>query len=162
VSAVTIVMVVLALLGSGLMAGVFFAFSSFIMKALGRLPAEQGIGAMQAINVVVINPVFLGVFMGTAVLSVLIGLLAVPQWGSPAAVLYLGAGVSYLVGTFLTTVVGNVPLNERLADCPAASPESVAMWEHYLERWTTWNHVRTLAAALAVVLFASALMSAGA
>ena len=31
----------LAALGSGLIAGVFFAFSSFVMAALGRLPSDQ-------------------------------------------------------------------------------------------------------------------------
>ena len=39
-----------AAIGCAMMAGVF-AFSSFVMKALARLPAEQGVAAMQAINV---------------------------------------------------------------------------------------------------------------
>ena len=54
-----------AALGAGLVAGIFFAFSTFVMGALGRLPQAAGISAMQSINVVVINPVFLSVFMGT-------------------------------------------------------------------------------------------------
>ncbi len=58
-----------AVLGSGLIAGTFFAFSSFVMPALARLPAAQGIASMQSINVVVINPLFLGVFVGTAGVS---------------------------------------------------------------------------------------------
>ena len=58
-----------AVLGTAIVGGVFFAFSSFIMKALGRVSAPEGIAAMQSINVVVINPSFLGVFMGTALLS---------------------------------------------------------------------------------------------
>ncbi|WP_010496926.1 hypothetical protein [Paenibacillus elgii] len=45
-------------LGSGLIAGLFFAFSTFVMSALARLPAEQGIAAMQSINVTVLNPLF--------------------------------------------------------------------------------------------------------
>jgi uncharacterized membrane protein len=44
------VLTLFAALGCGLVAGVFFAFSTFVMKALARLPAEQGIAAMQAIN----------------------------------------------------------------------------------------------------------------
>jgi uncharacterized membrane protein len=58
-----------ALLGSAVIGGVFFAFSSFVMKALARIPSSEGIAAMQSINVVVINPTFLSVFMGTTVLS---------------------------------------------------------------------------------------------
>jgi uncharacterized membrane protein len=38
---------VLAAVGSGLMAGLLFAFSNFVMKALTRLPPEQGMAAMQ-------------------------------------------------------------------------------------------------------------------
>ncbi len=56
-------------IGAGTIGGVFFAFSSFVMKALTELPASQGIAAMQRINVVVLNPLFLGVFIGTAVLA---------------------------------------------------------------------------------------------
>src|SRR3954453_3000242 len=59
-----------AALGCGLIAGVFFAFSTFVMKALARLPADEGMAAMQSINVVVLNPMFLGVFLGTAALCV--------------------------------------------------------------------------------------------
>ena len=46
-------------LGCGTIAGVFFAFSAFVMKALHRLPAVQGIAAMQSINVVAITPAFM-------------------------------------------------------------------------------------------------------
>ena len=35
----------MALLGSALVGGVFFAFSSFVMKALAGLPPAEGIGA---------------------------------------------------------------------------------------------------------------------
>src|SRR4029453_8846365 len=51
-------------LGSGLVAGIFFAFSNFVMKALARVPAAQGIAAMKSINVVVLNKWFFAVFLG--------------------------------------------------------------------------------------------------
>ena len=57
--------------GCGLIGGVLFAFSSFVMNALARLPAAQGIAAMQSINVVVINPLFMTAFLGTAAACVL-------------------------------------------------------------------------------------------
>jgi len=59
----------LACIGAGTVGGVFFAFSAFVMKALAQLPASRGVAAMQRINVVVLNPLFLGVFMGTALLA---------------------------------------------------------------------------------------------
>jgi len=62
-----------AALGSGLIAGVFFAFSTFVMPALARLAPAQGVAAMQAINVAVLNRWFLGVFVGTAAACLLLG-----------------------------------------------------------------------------------------
>ena len=51
-----------AAVGSGVVAGIFFAFSNFVMKALARVPPAQGIAAMQSINVVVLNRWFFAVF----------------------------------------------------------------------------------------------------
>ena len=150
-----------ALLGSALVGGIFFAFSSFVMKALARVPPAEGIGAMQSINVVVLNPSFLGVFMGTAVVSLGAGGLALAGWGRPSAAFLLGAALFYLVGTFLVTVIGNVPLNDELAAVSATDPAALDVWERYLRRWTTWNHVRTAAAMVAALLFSLGLMQNG-
>ena len=151
----------IAALGSALVGGVFFAFSSFIMKALARVPSSEGIAAMQSINVVVINPSFMGAFMGTALLSLGMIWLTVARWNHPSAILFLGGAVLYFVGTFLVTVIGNVPLNDQLAATSATDPAAVTLWEHYLDRWTTWNHVRTAAAMSASLLFIVGLMQNG-
>jgi len=95
-SAVTELAVIGSLLGSALVAGVFFAFSSFIMGALARLPAAEGIAAMQSINVVVLNRSFLGVFMGTAALSLVVAVLAALAWEAPSAPWYLAGALCYL------------------------------------------------------------------
>ncbi|NNG17775.1 MAG: DUF1772 domain-containing protein [Gemmatimonadales bacterium] len=151
-----------ALLGSALVAGVFFAFSSFVMKALARLPATEGVAAMQSINVVVINRSFLGVFIGTAVLSLGMVVVAVLEWGTRASLFHLGGAVLYLVGTFLVTGVRNVPLNDELA---ALSPDQVGerdTWDRYLRQWTVWNHVRTIAALLAALSYCLGLLAGAA
>ena len=147
-----------ALLGSALVGGVFFAFSSFIMKALARVPPAEGIAAMQSINVVVLNPSFLGAFIGTAVLSLGAGVIAVVGWGRPPAPFLLGGALFYIVGTFLVTGLGNVPLNEQLAAVSATDPSAVAIWDHYLDRWTMLNHVRTLAALAAALMYTLGLL----
>ena len=144
---------IIALLGSALIAGVFFAFSSFIMKALAKLPSSEGIAAMQSINVVVLNRSFLGVFMGTAAISLLIIALTILQWGQAATVWFVLGGALYFVGTFLVTAMGNVPLNNRLADLSATDEASASVWAHYLERWTHLNTVRTVAATAAALMF---------
>ncbi|MDY0871671.1 anthrone oxygenase family protein [Dongia rigui] len=132
-------------LGSGLIAGVFFAFSSFVMGALGRLPAAQGIAAMQSINVVVINPIFLGVFMGTALLALLVAGYALSHLSMPGMGYVALGSVLYVIGSFAVTVFGNVPLNEALVPLQPDSADAALFWPRYLKDWVMWNHVRTVA-----------------
>ncbi len=149
------------LFGSGLIGGVFFAFSCFVMKALARLASSTGIAAMQSINIVVINPLFLGVFMGTALLS--LGMLGytIGCGADPSALYYLGGSIIYLAGTFVITLSINVPLNNKLAAVSACDPASSCIWDRYLTRWTFWNHVRTMAAIMAALLFTLGFMQNG-
>lgn len=160
-SLVTTVSVVIALLGSALIGGVFFAFSSFIMKALARVPSAEGIAAMQSINVVVLNPLFLGIFMGTTVISVLVAALAIKGWATPSAPYFLAGALLYVVGTFLVTGLGNVPLNDQLAAVSATDPEATSIWENYIDRWTLLNTIRTGAAAAASLMFTFGIIQSG-
>ncbi len=146
-------LILLAAIGSGLVAGIFFAFSTFVMSALGRLAPEQGIVAMQTINITVINPWFLGVFMGTALGSVVLAVAGFLNWGEAGALYLVLGGVLYFVGCFLVTVVFNVPLNNALAEVDPASEEGASVWTGYLSTWTMWNHVRTAAPLAAMVFF---------
>ena len=155
---VTDVLAVAAILGSAIISGVFFAFSSFVMKALAKLPSSEGIAAMQSINVVVLNWSFLGVFMGTTAISGVVAALAAKEWAMPSAPYFLAGALLYLVGTFLVTGLGNVPLNNQLAAVSSADPDAVPVWEHYLDRWTSLNTIRTGAAAAAVLLFTIGLL----
>ncbi len=146
-------LILLSALGSGLIAGIFFAFSTFVMTALGRLTPEQGISAMQAINVTVLNPWFLGVFFGTALGCILLAIFAFLSWGAPG-ILYLVAGSAlYLCGSILVTMLFNVPLNNKLAAVKPNSAEGATLWTQYLSTWTVWNHVRTIASLAAMASF---------
>ena len=147
----------LSALGAGLIAGIFLAFSAFIMGALGRLPPEGGISAMQSINVVVLNPVFFIVFFGTAILSLVLAIAALMGWSGASAPYLLAGSLLYLIGTILVTMAFNVPLNNRLASVSAKSAEGAAVWKRYLSAWTIWNHVRTAAPLAASASFIMAL-----
>ena len=125
--------------------GIFFSFSACVMAALGRIQTTAGIAAMQSINVVVLNPLFLGTFFGTAMLSVVLAILALVGWSDPGADFLLAGSLLYFVGTFLVTIMFNVPLNNRLAAVKPGGAEGKAVWTHYLSVWTAWNHVRTVA-----------------
>ena len=150
-----------AVLGTGVIGGVFFAFSSFVMRALGRLPAAHGLATMQSINVVVINPHFLGVFLGTAGISLAAIVVAGLRWGEAGAALHAIGGAFYFVGTFLVTGLGNVPLNNALEKVQAGDANAAEIWNDYLRRWTVWNHLRTAAALLATLSFCLGLAKQG-
>ena len=138
-------------LGCGLMAGVFFAFSAFVMNALARLPPAQGIAAMQSINVAAIHPLFMAAFLGTAVACALLAVSSLLRWYKPGASYLLAGSLLYLAGAFLVTVVFNVPRNEALAAVDPASADGARRWAGYIVSWTAWNHVRTAAALVAAV-----------
>lgn len=147
----------LSMLGCALVAGIFFAFSTFVMTALGRLPPAQGVAAMQSINLVVINRWFLTVFFGTALMCVTVMAATLAQWHTASGVLLLAGGLLYVVGTILVTMSFNVPRNNALAAVAPQDPQAGALWARYLSSWTAWNHVRTIAAFAAAVLFSIAL-----
>jgi uncharacterized membrane protein len=144
-------------LGSALIGGVFFAFSAFVMKALARLPAPQGIAAMQSINVVVLNPLFLSVFLGTAAGCLVLCAASILDWGRPGSAYLLGGGAIYLLGTLLVTGAFNVPRNDALASVEPVSSNGAAVWADYVVGWTAWNHVRTVSALLASAMLVTAL-----
>jgi uncharacterized membrane protein len=143
-------LVIAAALGSGLVGGLLFGFSVAVMPALSRQSDSCGIAVMQAINVVILTPLFLLLFMGTAAVSVaLIGAAAGISEGP--RLLVLGGALCYLVGVVGITMTINVPLNNRLAPLDATARESWPSWRAYLRRWTWWNHVRSLAGVLASI-----------
>lgn len=148
------VLTLVAALGSGSMAGLFFVFSNTVMKALAALPPRSGIAAMQAINVTIINPWFMAVFFGTGAACLLLVIVALLQgrgW-------LLAGSALYLAGSIGVTIVCNVPRNNALAALDPAAPDSVGIWRDYLAVWTAWNDVRTIstlaaAASLTVALY---------
>jgi uncharacterized membrane protein len=142
-----------AVLGCGLVAGIFFAFSAIVMSALGRLPAKEGIAAMQAINITVLNPWFFAAFFGTAAACLVLALLALTGWNGAHASYLIAGSALYLLGTLLVTIAFNVPLNDRLAKVDPASADGAALWRRYLVRWNSWNHVRTAASLAAAAAY---------
>jgi uncharacterized membrane protein len=146
-----------AALGCGLIAGVFFAFSSFVMNALRRLPTPDAIAAMQSINIAVLNAWFLGTFLGTAAVCAAALIASLLRW-QEAGSGYLAAGsLLYLIGCLGVTGVCNVPRNEALARIKPGDDDGENAWERYAAEWTAWNHVRTAASLAACGSFVIAL-----
>ena len=152
-----VVLTFIASLGSGIMAGIFFIFSSTIMTALARLPAGRGAAAMNSINRVILNPLFLSLFMGTALLCVVLSGQAIIGWRQSGAAWLLAGSLFYLVGIVLVTMVFNVPLNNALAAVGPETAEGATLWRRYLAEWVPWNHVRSVSGIVSLACFIMAL-----
>lgn len=145
-------------IGCGLIAGLYFAFSTFIMTALDRIGSAQGAAAMNSINSTILGSLFMPLFFGTTISAAVLAVLAIFRWGEPGSLIILAGGLIYVVGMFICTVVYNVPLNNELARAGTGSAE---MWVRYLKDWTFWNHVRTIASTAAMALFIAAIALRG-
>jgi len=141
-----------AALSSGLIAGVYFAFSVFIMQAFGKIDAVQSIAAMNSINQTILRSLFMPLFFVSSMISLLLIIFAFAHLGEAGAELTLIAGAVYFVGMFVCTILFNVPLNNSLAKQGSASVNTDQVWSHYLKTWTYWNHLRTVSSLVTFIL----------
>ena len=147
-------------LGCGLGAGVFFAFSTFVMDGLARANPAEGVAAMQWINRRAPTPAFLLVWLGTGALCLVVAAWTVVSGGDRRAVLATAAAAVYVAGSIAVTFARNVPMNDALARMDARDPATAGYWRTYVRRWTAWNHVRAGASIAAAALLTIALTEA--
>jgi uncharacterized membrane protein len=143
--------------GCGLVAGLFSVFSVIIMRALDRLPAAQGIAAMQSINKTIVTPLFLLTFVGTAAVGAVLGVLALFRLDQPEGKWLLAGSVLYIVGAILLTGGYHIPRNDKLDTFDPETAEAARYWATYVREWTAWNHVRALSTIGAMVSFVMAI-----
>ena len=154
------VLLIAAILGTGIAAGVFYAFSGFVTQGLDRLQPSDAARAMQEINVTAVRAPLMVDLFGTALLAgvvfvlALLGSLGGGTWWAVAA------SVLYLVGAIGVTGAANVPRNNRLATTTTDAAALAAAWTAFRPGWQAWNHVRTLTSALACLGFTLALLAA--
>jgi uncharacterized membrane protein len=137
--------------GSGVLAGVFFTFSTFVMSGLRRIPAPDGITAMQSINRQAPTPPLMLLLLGTSAACAVLAVVAVVRWGSTTATLALLGALLAIVPLILTGAY-HVPRNNALALVDPTDPQAVDVWQRYLAEWVPWNHVRTFASLAGAVL----------
>jgi uncharacterized membrane protein len=152
-----VALTVITALGCGLNAGVFFAFSSFVMQALARLPQREGVAAMQAVNVTAVTPVFMTALFGTALACIAVLVAALANLDESFAGWLIGGSAIYLVGTIAVTIAFNVPRNDALEAVEPASADAARLWPRFLAEWTAWNHVRTAASLAATAALIGAI-----
>jgi len=146
-------------LSSALVAGVFLAFSDFIMRALISANPIGAIESMQEINVTVLRSVFLTTFFSLVPATIGLSIISVSNMESSAKFLVLTGTAIYLLTVILVTIIGNVPMNEKLAHMPPSSPDTISYWRHYGLSWTKLNHLRTIGAFATAVCFLLAALS---
>lgn len=152
------VLILAAVLGSGLIAGVFFAFSTIVMAALDRLTPAQSIAAMQSINITVINPLFMFVLFGTAALAGYLGYVSYFSWGSAESKWLLFGSLAYIAAIVITLTL-NVPMNEALAVLDPSAREAQQYWREFINKWSFFNHLRGVFSTMACGFFAMALLN---
>ena len=145
-SMVRVALFVLALLAGALIAGFFYTFSILIMPALATADAGTAIVAMQKINLSVRTPLFAFAFFGAPALALLVAMFA-------------GLAGHRSAAWLAVTMLVNVPLNEALAPVAASGPTAAATWAGYDARWTPWNHVRAVGAAVSFLFLLAAFAS---
>lgn len=156
-----IVILVIAVLLTSLPAGVFFGYATSINGALGRLKDRDYIRVMQHINEVIQNPLFLSVFMLPLALLPFVTFSYGGDFASPKFIFFAAATLFYVLGMFGITMIGNVPLNERLAKVDtyhASDKELAAVRSNYATRWNRLHTIRTVAGIVSVATLSCAIL----
>lgn len=147
---------------AAIVAGVFLSFSDFVMAGLVRSEPAGGIESMQQLNRTVFRSIFLTTFLLLVPLTVGFAVYVALESAGAGRGYVVAAAVTYCLLVFGVTVVGNVPMNNKLDAMQPDSNEAAVYWKVYASVWTRWNHVRTLGAAATAVLFFCAAMAFGA
>lgn len=150
-SELILVFIQVSVIAYALVAGVFLAFSDFVMASLAKAEPSGAIQSMQIINQKVFRTVFMVLLLGMSAVSPVIVVYAISTDLGNAQNWIVAAGAIYFVGTFIITLVFNVPMNNRLDRLHFASDDAATYWLHYVPAWRFWNWVRAIAAALASI-----------
>ncbi|WP_344081681.1 DUF1772 domain-containing protein [Luedemannella helvata] len=147
---------------TGMMAGIFFAYSNSIMPGLRRVDDDTFVRTFAALDRAILNPLFLvGGFLGAPVLTGLAIVLHVVDDARSPVPWMAAALVLYLV-TFVITVAVNVPRNDALKAADPATAGVAAIRAAFDERrWARWNLARTVLTTAAFALLAYGLVRTG-
>lgn len=147
----------------GLVAGVFLAFSDFVMPSLLASKPAAGSEAMQVINRKVYASIFIVLLVGLIPVTAVVGGLAYLFLEGAAALWLMVGGAIYFAGVFLASMVGNIPMNRRLEAMPQGGAEAQAYWPSYVRGWQIWNHMRTVSsfATMGCYVIAAVLLAQG-
>lgn len=149
----------IAVISVGILAGVYFTFSAFLMRSLDAIEKPAGMIAMQSINRVILRSAFLPVFFTSSAVCIVLAVVAILDLSGAGALPMFVGSTTFVIGMFFVTVVRNVPLNNALEATVAEDADGEEMWHRYMQRWVAWNHVRTVCCTVAMALLIVALVA---
>lgn len=137
--------------------GVYFSFTAIVMPALRRVAPHEAVSAMRRINETAVRWPFMSIFYGSMLTSVALVVMemAAGNWVPAAMARLVGAALG--IAAFAITVLGNVPLNNRLAS-DRGSETAADTWTSFAVPWGRLNHARTILAIAAPVMLSYSLV----
>lgn len=143
----SIITLLLATLSTGFMAGIFFTWTNAVTPGIGKLTNIEYLKALQAMNQVILNPLFYIAFMAPIIMLVSTLIFNYSIVSPTVFKLLLAAAIIYLSGTFLVTIMGNIPLNDLLdqSKLEVLNPDALEHLRIQIEQpWNRFNLIRTL------------------
>ena len=151
-------------MATGLVAGVFLAFSDFVMPSLRAASPAAGTQALQLITRKVDRTIFMCLLIGLSSVVAVVAVVASLFLEGPVVTYLMLAGTLYIVGVFIASAIGNIPMNEKLEAMPEGGIAAQNYWPDYVRGWVRWNHLRWISAlgastcyAIGAVLVAAAI-----
>ncbi|WP_233193467.1 DUF1772 domain-containing protein [Sporosarcina sp. P3] len=150
----------LAILTTGMMAGIVFAYANSVMPGLRKSEDRTFVLAIRHLTSSVANPLFLVISNGALIAQ--IGFVVVAVSSQQFNQILLGSfALTFYIATLLITFLGNLPLNKAIIS--AELPTSATTWNElrirFESRWTMLNNVRTMTCILSVSTLILALLS---
>ena len=159
-----IIILILAILFTGLMAGIFFTWSNAVKPGIGKLSDIEYLRAFQSMNRVILNNTFKLIFIGAVLATALVPFFYFHLYPNNIFWLLVSAFIVYWFGAFGATVFGNIPLNEILdkTTLETLSLEELKSLRTSIElRWNNLNLLRTISSLLtfSLLVFSYTLMN---
>jgi uncharacterized membrane protein len=150
----TIILIITTLF-SGLMAGLFYAWSISVTPGLAKINDISYLQAFQSMNRAILNPLFFVFFFGLVLLLPLLSYLSFQTSIGNQFWYVLAATILYFIGIMGVTIGGNIPLNNALEalQIESMTPEQMDVFRKGFEsKWNRLNHIRTISSILTFLL----------
>ena len=149
------IILALAILLTGLMAGIFFTWSNAVKPGIGKLSDIEYLRALQSMNRVILNNAFKIIFLGAIIAVALVPVFYFNLYPKNIFWLFVFTLVIYWIGVFGVTVSGNIPLNEILdkTNLESITSEEIKTLRKSIEvKWNNFNLIRCISSAITFLI----------